>query len=231
MESTSNTRTESPEQLLAVFKAAALSVTKLYKTSAAAESRARAEGYQECLDDLFTLLEKDATGLGDQAVSKLRRWIGERRDGRDAVLQNGESDEEADKAEVSPPPRESSDTVNSQTPLHQKLEAASANITTATSAPPPTTHFVVPSQDTFSFQSSYPNIATLDLSESRNQDAPHHPTRPGRRFVNNGTRPRAQGPLGRGAGTKRRIDFNDFFGNYFGGKDPSGGGNKRSRHN
>ena len=228
MESATATRTESPEQLLDVFKAAALSVTKLYKTSAAAEARARAEGYQECLDDLLAFLDKESSGLGDQAASKLRRWVGERRDGREAVMQSGESDEEVEKTETTPPPRESQDVTSSQAPMQQKLEASSANNTSATSTP--TTHFVVPSSDTFSFQSSYPNIATLDLSESRNQDAPHHPPRTGRRFGNNGTRPRAPGTLGRGAGTKRRVDFNDFFGNYFNGKDPFGGGNKRSRH-
>jgi hypothetical protein len=57
--------TESPEQLLDVFKAAALSVTKLYKTSALAEAKARTDGYQDCIDDLLAFLDKGNIGLSD----------------------------------------------------------------------------------------------------------------------------------------------------------------------
>ncbi|RAL65399.1 hypothetical protein DID88_000967 [Monilinia fructigena] len=46
---------EPPQQLLiAQFKAAALSVTNLYKTAAADQARARAEGYQDALDELLS---------------------------------------------------------------------------------------------------------------------------------------------------------------------------------
>ena len=49
---------ESSEQLLAAFKSAALSVTTLYKTAAAKQSKARADGYQDALDELLTFLDK-----------------------------------------------------------------------------------------------------------------------------------------------------------------------------
>ncbi|CAK7211322.1 hypothetical protein SCUCBS95973_001073 [Sporothrix curviconia] len=84
----------SPEELLDVFKAAALSVTKLYKTSAAVQSKARIEGYQDCLEDLLTVLEK-----GDADVRTIRRWVVERLDGREPILSTIESEDEVEKTE------------------------------------------------------------------------------------------------------------------------------------
>src|ERR1700709_2857179 len=91
---------EPPEQLLQSFKAAALSVTKLYKTAAADQGRARAEGYQDALDELLAYLDKEDIGLSDGEGWKIRRWATERLDGRDTVSQNMESDDETgDKAD------------------------------------------------------------------------------------------------------------------------------------
>ncbi|KKF94944.1 hypothetical protein CFO_g2723 [Ceratocystis platani] len=56
---------DSPEQLLDAFRAAALSVTKLYKTSASAQNKARLDGYQDCLEDLLAFLDRENIGLGD----------------------------------------------------------------------------------------------------------------------------------------------------------------------
>ncbi|CAK7213346.1 hypothetical protein SBRCBS47491_001774 [Sporothrix bragantina] len=88
----------SPEELLDVFKAAALSVTKLYKTSAAVQSKARIEGYQDCLEDLLTVLEK-----GDVDVRTIRRWVIERLDGREPILPTIESEDEVEKTDNSTP--------------------------------------------------------------------------------------------------------------------------------
>ncbi|KAL1902959.1 hypothetical protein Sste5346_000871 [Sporothrix stenoceras] len=88
----------SPEELLDVFKAAALSVTKLYKTSAAVQSKARIEGYQDCLEDLLTLLEKN-----DVDVRTIRRWVVERLDGREPILPTIESEDEIEKTDGSTP--------------------------------------------------------------------------------------------------------------------------------
>ena len=48
-----------PEALLQAFKDAALSVTKLYKTAAADQAKTRAEGFQDCLDELLTFMDKE----------------------------------------------------------------------------------------------------------------------------------------------------------------------------
>lgn len=223
-----STRHESPEQLIEVFKAAALSVTKLYKSSVAAEVRARADGYQDCLDDLFTFLERDAVTLGEAASTRLRKWAADRRDGRDPTSES--EDEVIDKSESISPPD----------PLTNNLQISQAPAQTPSENPPPVEiipptnephQFIVPSQENFTFQSDhqYPNIATLDLSDTASHGMAHRPTRTSRNRNGNrsGIRPNH---LGRGAGTKRRMDFDDLFGGCFGGKDPFSGGGKRSRH-
>src|SRR5271170_1311326 len=88
--------TEPPEQLLQAFKAAALSVTKLYKTAAADQNRARSEGYQDALDELLAFLDREDIGLSDGEGWKIRRWATERLDGRgDSGSQTMESEDEA----------------------------------------------------------------------------------------------------------------------------------------
>lgn len=229
---TQTSRHESPEQLIDVFKAAALSVTKLYKSSVAAESRARQDGYQDCLDDLLTFIDKEAASLGDAGLNRLRRWAADRRDGRDTTLSTSESEDETDKGDSNPSP----DTTNapnsassSASSVTQHMQPPVENSTPANVIPPQ--HFVVPSQD-FTFQSEhqYPNIATLDLSDTRSHGGVSHAQQRTSRNRSNksGIRP---SHLGRGAGTKRRMDFDDFFGGCLGGKDPFGNGGKRSRHN
>lgn len=220
---------DSPEQLLDVFKAAALSVTKLYKTSAAAESKARSDGYQECLDDLLAFLDKESMGLGDGEGWRVRRWATERLDGREAMVPSGESDEEVEKPEAVSSPEETRTSSEPQPVARPRAESASPAVEPISQVQ----SFVVPTQDTFTFQSShqYPNIATLDLSDSRSHDGPSHPpsrTSKARNSARSGARTSTH--LGRGAGAKRKMDFEDFFGGCLAGKDIFGGGNKRSRH-
>jgi len=218
-----------PEQLLDVFKAAALSVTKLYKTSALAESRARSEGYQECLEDLLTFLDRENLGLRDGEGWRVRAWATERLDGRDAPLgsNNNDSEDEVERSDRTNSPEL---TRTSTEPQSLPQRASEPPISTVPIIPEETPRIVVPTQDSFTFQSShpYPNIATLDLSDGRPHE--HAPRAPKTRL--GGARDKRQGAhLGRGAGTKRRWDFEDFFGGCLGGKDPfGGGGNKRGRH-
>lgn len=229
--------TDTPEQLLDVFKAAALSVTKLYKTSALAESRARSDGYQDCLEDLLSFLDKENIGLCDGEGWRIRRWATERLDGHDSALQSTESEDEADKAaERTVSPEMTRTSAEPQTtaaaPQHApKADSPAPNSQARTEEP---MHYVVPSQDSFTFQSAhpYPNIATLDLSDSRPHDAPAFPPRAAKARLNGpaGGRARTSGHLGRGAGTKRRINFDDFFGGCFAGKDSLNPGGKRGRH-
>ncbi len=249
---------DSPEQLLDAFKAAALSVTKLYKTSAAAQSKARSDGYQDCLDDLLAFLDKRHIGLSDGEGWQIRKWATERLDGRDGVAQNTESDDEVEKAETTSSPelhRPNIPTTH-QAPIKPDAQMRTdsappttnpASATPVMEGPPPP--IVVPSQENFTFQSSYPypqdssylNIEKLDLSDStrpndsitsHNSSATtiSHPPRP--RTIRRVPRPRASGHLGKGAGQKRSINFAELFdvGSIGIGKDMFGREGKRSRH-
>ncbi|KAG5982605.1 hypothetical protein E4U55_001672 [Claviceps digitariae] len=236
-----NTARETPE-LLDVFKAAALSVTKLYKTSALAESRAKTEGYQDCLDDLLTYLDKEDMGLKDGEGWSVRKWATERLDGRDTSHPpNTESEDENERIE-----RTSSPEMATRTSVEPQTVAAAAAAAKRAESPPKAgvvsiseepMSIVVPSQDNFTFQSShpYPNIATLDLSDSsRSRDVQSLSSARGSKSRlsghNSKSGSRGMGHLGKGAGTKRRWDFDDFFGGCLGGKEPFGNGGKRSRH-
>ncbi|RKU49389.1 hypothetical protein DL546_004829 [Coniochaeta pulveracea] len=113
---------ESPEQLLDAFKAAALSVTKLYKTSAAAQAKARADGYQDCLDDILSFLDKESIGLSDGDGWTIRKWATERLEGRDTATMD--SDEEVDKSDaMSSPELHRSTTVRQASPAPIPNEA------------------------------------------------------------------------------------------------------------
>ncbi|KAF6839079.1 hypothetical protein CPLU01_02093 [Colletotrichum plurivorum] len=239
-----------PEQLLDAFKAAALSVTKLYKTSATAQSKARMDGYQDCLDDLLAFLDKEKIGLSNGDGWKIRNWATERFEGRDG--QTPESDDEADKPETTSSP--GLNRLNSESQLEEtQMKTDSAPST----APQPIEEeepeimpITVPTQDTFTFQSSHPwppqapqqdaylNLANLDLSDSRTHDntstnnvntasrapRPRHPASGPR------TTSRQGSSLGRGAGSKRKINFAEIFDLSSLDKNMFGGGPKRSRH-
>ncbi|KAF1354840.1 hypothetical protein BDV97DRAFT_366064 [Delphinella strobiligena] len=85
----------SPHELLSAFKAAALSVTNLYKTAASDQARSRAAGYQDALDDLLTFLDRENFGLGvDGEGWRIRQWATERFNGA------GHSDEEDERDEA-----------------------------------------------------------------------------------------------------------------------------------
>ncbi len=244
-----------PEQLLTAFKAAALSVTNLYKSAAADQGRARAEGYQDALDELLGFLDKEDIGLSDGEGWRIRRWATERLDGRDSTSQNMESDDEVtDKRErASSPVLQRSQSATRIPLVVPSLRAVSPAPARTESAPPPTIPTtpiveatqVVPPQTNFTFRSAYPypqdaDIILSDLESSENTRTSTHDvsnptsTNTGRRTRHNNysarvnTRPVTT--IGRGAGQKRKINFGEFFdiGN-LGGKDGSGGGGKRGR--
>jgi hypothetical protein len=226
-----------PEQLLDAFKTAALSVTKLYKSSAAAQAKARTDGYQDCLDDLLAFLDKRNIGLSDGEGWQIRRWATERLDGKDAISQTMESEDEVDKPDPSPEIHRS-ETTSANSGAASRDEPSTSTVMPAEPQP-----IAVPSQDNFTFQSSHPypqesylNIANLDLSDSArtNDNAARNPstisiTRP--RLHKRGTRPKTTN-LGKGAGQKRPINFAEIFdmGSLGLGKDVFGREGKRSRH-
>ncbi|PHH61931.1 hypothetical protein CDD81_7736 [Ophiocordyceps australis] len=104
---------EPPEQLVDVFKAAALSLTKLYKTSSVRETKALSEGYQTCLEDLLGFLDKENLGLDDGEGWKIRAWITTALNKRDASSQPTESEDETDRNERMASP-EAAQTNNSE---------------------------------------------------------------------------------------------------------------------
>ncbi|KZZ91096.1 hypothetical protein AAL_06837 [Moelleriella libera RCEF 2490] len=227
------TQSDTPEQLLNVFKAAALSVTKLYKTSALVESRARTDGYQECLEDLLLFLDKANIGLNDGEGWSIRKWATERLDGRDVGSHNTESEDEVERIERTSSPEVTRTSVEPQQNAPKPTGSSASSVTTIPEVPVP---LIVPTQDTFNFQSShpYPNIETLDLSDSRSRDNQTYASGkpPKSRFNGHNSKagPRGGNHLGKTTASKRRWDFDDFFGGCLDGKDPFNGGGKRSRH-
>lgn len=184
----------SPEHLLDVFRTAALSVTKLYKSSITAQKKARAEGYQDCLDDLLQYLDKEHLGLSDGEGWKIRAWANERLDNGDVPpqLDAMESDDDSEKQDaVSSPEIHRSNSASSlsrvpEPQLHPRpyLQNAVQEPQSDLSKAPAGEDIVidepeavaVPSRDTFDFVSShvYPqdaqnnnlNLASLRLSDS-----------------------------------------------------------------
>lgn len=236
-------------ELLDAFKAAALSVTKLYKTSASAQAKSRADGYQDCLEDILSFLDRGNIGLHNGEGHRIRKWVTDRVEGRDTTSPPLESDEEVEKAEppVSSTQLQRSAPVVTQRPSernedHMRDSSAPPVLTTVPRSSSPVVEevdIVVPSQENFTFQSSHPypqdaalRLANLDLSDSQTISPSNNRTTPrnGRARI---TRP---GPraLGRGAGQKRKVNLAEIFdlgsldyGN--GGKDMFGGWGKRSR--
>jgi len=178
---------EPSEQLLTAFKAAALSVTNLYKSAAADQGRARSEGYQDALDELLAFLDKEDIGLSDGEGWRIRRWATERLDGRDSVSQNMESDDEnSEKPERGSSPvfqrsqsatRLSSTSRPARTASPTRTESAPPTITTQIDEEPPVD--LVPPQSTFTFRSShsYPqdsDVILSDLEIADNSRTPSH---------------------------------------------------------
>lgn len=249
---------EQPEQLLQAFKAAALSVTKLYKTAAQDQTRARTEGYQDALDDLLIFLDKESLGLSDGEGWRIRRWATERLDGRDPG-QNQDSEDEAEKIErASSPVLQRAQSVTraptrSASPV--RTESAPpmipATITETPDLPPPSGPF------TFRSSYAYPQDADMELADLELSDngrgQSHEPSgnssnagsassaigisRPPRLANRHAAQSgrlssRSSASIGRGAGQKRKINISDFFDISNLGphtRDSHGGGGKRGR--
>jgi hypothetical protein len=239
-------------ELLDAFKAAALSVTKLYKTSAQAQAKSRADGYQDCLEDLLAFLDRENIGLINNEAHKARKWVTDRIEGRDASSPLLESDDEADRSDAqvlsSSPQMQRSVPVAAQRQKDSKDEAQTRDasappiLTTVPAPPRPAADevdIVVPSQDTFNFQTSHPyphdeslRLASLNLSDSQTIPGSNTRTTP-RNGRNRNGRIGARTALGRGAGQKRKVNLAEIFDlvslEHGNGRDMFGSGGKRSR--
>lgn len=230
---------EPPEQILQAFKAAALSVTKLYQTAAADQGRARNEGYQDALDDLLAFLDKEDIGLSDGEGWRIRRWATERLDGRESQTVESEDEAAGDKAPADHDGGSSPEIHRS----HSATRLSSTARATRTASParaeslaPPTTNTPPPSdsantgtvapQGAFTFRSTqqYPDsdVILSDVQNDPSERRESHSSNPSTITI---TRPRANqrhggshsarqnsrtaSSLGRGAGQKRKITIGD----------------------
>ncbi|KAK4042639.1 hypothetical protein C8A01DRAFT_44389 [Parachaetomium inaequale] len=236
-------------ELLDAFKAAALSVTKLYKTSAQAQAKSRADGYHDCLEDLLSFLDREGLGLKNGETQRIRKWATDRMEGRDSTSPPLESDDEAERSDAQ---------VLSSPQMQRAVPAAIQRLrdnegpTRDASAPPILTtvpiqpspaveelDIAVPSQDTFNFQTSHPyphdealRLANLNLSDPQTI-SPSNTRTTSRSGRNRNGRAGARTALGRGAGQKRKVNLAEIFDlgslEYGNGRDMFGSGGKRSR--
>ncbi|KXL43834.1 hypothetical protein M433DRAFT_275872 [Acidomyces richmondensis BFW] len=221
--------------LLADFKAAALSVTTLYKTAAASQSAARAQGYQDALDDLLSFLDREDLGLMDGEGWRVRRWAterlmdesaaGRRSDGEDgareespetsrrggraeALSSEGPEDEEEEE-------ERGSNTVCGAATSSDHPSGGEAGPIDKQSGPTP------PSVANFTFRSPHPTTTTETRmgAESTMDVDPAvvrpKPARPPSRAHPHHRHPRPSGALslnlGTGAGGKRKMPYPDLF--------------------
>lgn len=234
-------RNEQSHHLLSDFKAAALSVTNLYKTAAAENKAAREAGYQDALDDLLAFLDKENMGLMDGEGWRVRRWATERLDDaprasedeeeapREETVETRSSSPEAQRKPATP-------TISSELAEDTESRRASEPPQHAQAMAPPTS---VPVLNDFTFSSgqTYPtNHDRADLptanqhnhtgmevdNASSSTSTPNTSTvritpKPSRSRLSRNRENR--GPagttfnfnLGSGAGNKRKIPYPDFF--------------------
>jgi hypothetical protein len=236
-----------PDVLLPSFKSAAMAVTHLYKQAQAEVDKARADGYQEALEDLIGFLDKANLGVGDGEGWRIRQWAMEKLDGALPGPANSDSDEEIieeKRARSSSPVMErnpSPEEIRSSEPPHAE------STTRSDSAPPPlqmdtapTDTEMAPPQNMFHFSSSVaypPNNSTHDHSSIDMQAASRRafptPRRSSNRSSRNLQRAAASNlfSLGNGAGQKRKL-MQDFFNidSMNDRRDGPGGGSKRGRN-
>lgn len=229
-----------PEALLSAFRAAALSVTKLYKTASSDQARIRAEGYQDALDELLAFLDREDIGLSDGEGWRIRRWATERLDGRDAAP-HAESDEEnsekVDRASSTSPVLQRSQPATRTQSIPRSTRTASPEHTESTipvhNIPPPIEEEEEPSRElfvpqaafTFRSQHTYPQDSDIILADLESSDNTRPQNRSGSvgshgtnsRIANqtartNSRRINARGgtTIGRGAGQKRKMNFTDY---------------------
>lgn len=153
-----------PEQLLQAFRAAALSVTNLYKTAASEQSPARHSGYQDALEDLNAFLDAEHIGLGDGEGWRVRQWAAEKLDvghvGRPVSARGDSDDEKADSergrssSPVAPP--ECSRSVAAENHGQQPTSATSSRHAAASSSIAARTEDHSPTPPEFLFRSALP---------------------------------------------------------------------------
>lgn len=236
--------------LLSSFKAAALSVTNLYKSAAADSAHAREAGYQDALDDLLAFLDKDNIGMNDGEGWRVRKWVLERlEDAPTSKNTTSEDEEEAVKAEEADT-RCSSPEAQKKNTGQMTSNDSNETADRRTYSEPPlqqnTPAITVPSMEEFSFRA--PTQLPSNHDRDNNQSMDMDPATPSTiRISSKSNRPRHNRRDGRGStpsinltlasntNGKRRLPYSDFFDisnlNFdTSDKKDNGRGGKRSRH-
>jgi hypothetical protein len=197
-------RNEQTHQLLSDFKAAALSVTNLYKTATAENARSRDAGYQDALDDLLVFLDKENLGLMDGEGWKVRQWATERLDDAPKATEDDEESSSKDEVvetrssspEVQRKPTASNSLVEeeqqrpaSEPPQHAPLPTPQHQAITAhiAAASPPTS---APVLDNFSFRSAQAYPTNHDRDDNQTMDLDPASTAPARTAPKASSKPR-----------------------------------------
>lgn len=246
----STPRPQPPEQLLQHFKAAALSVTNLYKHAACEQAQARQAGYQEAVEDLLHFLDRENLGLGDGEGWRVRQWATEKCDG--TASQN--SDDDDHRVDTEKPRGSAAPTTPRKEPPSSEPTARQPPTSAPPSTPRPDTS-APSSQDgslgspavfTFTAAPNFPQCQELNMDvQSPDSSAP--PSQDGapvsvsvmprnsrqQHRHNNHSRPTVrasarESPVN--VGSKRKSTFPDFFdlSGMPNGRDTFGGG-KRGR--
>lgn len=248
----STPRTQPPEQLLQSFKAAALSVTNLYKNAICEQAQTRQAGYQEALEDLLHFLDRENLGLGDGEGWRVRQWATERFDGTGSQSSDEEErdSDKRDRSATPAAPRKESESISR--PSHPSAPISTQTPVTRpeTTNPAPTPQVQdnamgAPSLFTFTAGPTFPQLQELDMdtqpsdSTPPSQDGapvsvsvlPRNSRQPHRH--NNMNRPNPRFPTRESPaslGSKRKFTVPDFFdlSGLAQGRDMFGGG-KRGR--
>ncbi|CAF9938713.1 MAG: hypothetical protein ALECFALPRED_007827 [Alectoria fallacina] len=229
-----------PEQLIQSFKSAALSVTNLYKTAAADQTRAREAGYQDALDNLLTFLDQQNLGLDDGEGWKVRQWATERLDGSPPAHMGSDSDDDrnetAKRARSSSPAAQRTTSQEAEQARQASRSSSPVRAASVPMAPPATSQpqnniFHAPEVFTFRSALPYPQDVDMQAADTASNIAPQPEPVPspavrlevvprGSRTPHRGSNHQnrhgarstaAARSLGSGAGSKRRITFGDYF--------------------
>ncbi|KAG9246293.1 hypothetical protein BJ878DRAFT_497709 [Calycina marina] len=250
---------DSPEQLLSAFKAAALSVTQLYKTATADQGKARAQGYEDAMYELLDFLDKEDIGLDDGEGWRIRRWATEKLDSRDSVP--GDSDDEAGGKQERAQERGSSPEIQrsqSAAPRLSSTSIAKRAVSPArasspqpalsnTATPPTSSEAAITAPPAFTFRAgdfvprpSEFNLADVDMdgSVSHASNPPITITRPPRTASRHNSHTgrtvvRNSSSSSRTTGQKRKAthDYGEFFDILSSNNTPNAaGGGKRGKH-
>lgn len=247
---TSTPRPQPSEQLLQSFKAAALSVTQLYKNAVCEQAQARSAGYQEAIEDLLHFLDRENLGLGDGEGWKVRQWATEKCDGTASQMTDEDDRVDSEKLDRSAMPS----ATRKEAPAHEPTSRHQAASTPASVPRPETTAPTPQAQDTnagsppmFTFTAgpTFPlcqeldmDMQSLDNSVSPSQDGapvsvslmPRTP-RQSHRHNHNHSCPNVRPPpreTPASMGSKRKFTFGDFF-DVSDPRDNIFGGGKRGR--